>query len=269
VGDKMKPYDNTIKYFELLMSYEDTSKTIRYDLPDGFHWEFYKKGDELEWVDIHLSSREFTSVEKGLKYFHKFYDSFIQELDKRCIFIVEDSTGKKVGTVTISLLAEPEFGYKGACDWLAIRRDYQGYNLSKPLISRMVELANELGHEKIILHTQTTTWLAAKLYLDYGFEILNKENVDGWNILKTLTNHSKLEEFKTVSNDEIFDKRNIEIERQLIEMYGTADFNYEVWYKNGVHNVYTYFDGEPYEYVYYIDENGLRLKEVKEKQYKR
>ena len=100
----MKAYDNTIKYYELLMSYDDTSKFDKYELPNGYHWEFYKSGDELEWVDIHISSGEFISIEKGLKHFHDFYDYFINDLSRRCIFIVEDSTNKKVGTVTISLL---------------------------------------------------------------------------------------------------------------------------------------------------------------------
>ena len=46
----MKSYDNTIKYYELLMYYKDTSIYKKYSLPDGFH------------------------------------DTFIQELNKRCIF---------------------------------------------------------------------------------------------------------------------------------------------------------------------------------------
>ena len=38
-----------------------------------------------------------------------------------------------------------------------------------------MEIANDVEHSKLILHTQTNTWLAGKLYLDYGYEILNKE----------------------------------------------------------------------------------------------
>lgn len=59
----------------------------------------------------------------------------------------------------------------------------------------------------IILHTQTNTWLAAKLYLDYGFEILNEEEVAGLSILKSLTEYEKLSDYSIVSNDEIFDKK--------------------------------------------------------------
>ena len=265
----MKSLDNKIKYVELLMKYEDIKNYKRYELPEGFHYEFYKPGDEEEWVMIHIESGEFTSIEKGLKHFHDFYDSFKEELPRRCIFIVDDATGEKIGTATISLLKEPEYGYDGAVDWVAIKKRYQGRHLSKPLISKFMEIANNLGHDKLILHTQTTTWLAAKLYLDYGFEILNEEEKLGWSILKTLTNHLKLSDYDNLSEDEILDSRNVEIERQLTEMYKTEIFNYSVWYKNGLHNVYTYLNGKTYEYEYFIEDGKIRLEEVINKQYKR
>ena len=42
-----------------------------------------------------------------------------------------------------------------------------------------MDIAKDNGHTSLILHTQTNSWLAAKLYLDYGFEILNKDEVMG------------------------------------------------------------------------------------------
>lgn len=265
----MRTYDNRIKYFELLMKYDDIHNYKKYELPEGFHYEFYKPGDEEEWVMIHIQSGEFTSIEKGLKHFHDFYDSFIEELPNRCVFIVDDKTGEKVGTATISLLKDKEEGYDAAVDWVAIKKRYQGRNLSKPLISKFMEIANNVGHDKLILHTQTTSWLAAKLYLDYGFEILNVDEKMGWSILKTLVNHSKLKKYDILSYDEILDSRNIEIERQLTEMYGTEDFNYSVHYKNGQHNVYIYIDGIVNEYEYFIEDGKIRLEEVVNKRYNR
>ena len=263
----MKTLDNTIKYYELLMKYNDTSEYKQYELPDGFHYEFFKPGDEEEWVNIHIESGEFTSYEKGLKHFHDFYDYFIDELPKRCVFIVDDNTNEKVATATISLLETPEYGYRAAVDWVAIKKSYQGRKLAKPLITKFLEIANNLGHKEIILHTQTTTWLAAKLYLDYGFDILNEDEIEGWSILKTITNHDKLKDYKPSEN--IYDQRNIEIEKQLKEIFQTEDFNYSVWYKNGLHNVYVYVNNTPYEFEYFIEGNTIHLEEVKDKTYKR
>ena len=261
----MKTIDNRIKYYELLMNYDDTSKYINYELPKGYHYEFYKSGDEEAWINIHISSGEFTSFEKGLQYFHEFYDSFIDKLDKRCFFIVDNDTNEKIGTATISLLKNEEYGYKAAVDWLAIKKDYQGKKLSRPLISKFISLAHELGHDKIILHTQTTTWLAAKLYLDAGFEPLNTNEVIGWKILKRLTNHEKLKDFEAATDEEMYDKRNIEIEKQLDNIYGTDNYNYSVWYKNDLHNVYVYSNGNSYEYEYFEEDDKIRLEEIDKK----
>ena len=51
--------------------------------------------------------------------------------------------------------------------------------------------------------------------------------------------------------------------------YGTEDFNYGVWYKDGLHNVYTYLNGITNEYEYFIEDGKIRLEEVTNKQYKR
>ena len=56
-------------------------------LPEGFHFEFYKNGDMNDWINIHIESGEFCAIEEGIMIFHDFYDTFIQELNKRCIFI--------------------------------------------------------------------------------------------------------------------------------------------------------------------------------------
>ena len=53
---------------------------------------------------------------------------------------------------------------------------------------KFISIANDLSHDKIMLHTQTPTWLATKLYLDTGFELFNVDEKTGWRILKTLTN---------------------------------------------------------------------------------
>ena len=258
----MEAIDNTIKYYELLMTYDNTSKYENYELPEGYHYEFYKNSDEMEWVNIHISSGEFTSFERGLQYFHDFYDSFINELNKRCFFIVDSNTNEKIGTATISLLKNEEYGYKAAVDWLAIKKDYQGKKLSRALISKLISLANELEHNKIILHTQTTTWLAAKLYLDAVFEPLNINEVIGWKILKRLTNHQKLKNFEVATDEEMYDKRNIEIKKQLDEIYGIDNYNYSVWYKNNLHNVYVYSNNNSYEYEYFEEDDIVRLEKI-------
>lgn len=46
--NKVNTIEKTLEYHELLMVYHDTSKYQEDTLPNGFHYEFYKQGDEEE-----------------------------------------------------------------------------------------------------------------------------------------------------------------------------------------------------------------------------
>ncbi|MCK8059494.1 MULTISPECIES: GNAT family N-acetyltransferase [unclassified Fusibacter] len=257
----MKNLEKTLLYHELSMTYSDTSKIQKYDLPSGYHYEFYRPGDEEEWVEIQMESGSICNSKKALEYFHAFFDYFKVELDKRCFFIVNDNY-EKIATATISLLENNEDEYEATVDWVAIKSEYQGKGLSRPLISKLLEVANNLGHDKLMLHTQTHTWLAAKLYLDFGFEPYNMTNgSEGWQILKKLTNHPKLKNISSISNDKMFSKLALLIDEKLSTMF-EKDYSYSIWYKNGRNDVYVYCDGKEYEYKYYEKQEAIELEVI-------
>ena len=254
----MKTMEKTLEYHELLMNLDDTNKYGSYELPDGFSYVFYKDGDINDWVNIHISSGEFMKESYGVKVFHDFYDSFVNELSERCFFVIND-IGEKVGTATISKLEESEYGYDAVVDWFAIKKEYQGYHLSKPMINRFIKLANDLGYNKILLHTQTHTWLAAKLYLDLGFEPFKvNEDIKGWEILKTITNHPKLESIDTIPNEEMYFDIALKVVKELDKIYGKENYEYSIWHKNGRHDVEVRYENQVFDYKYY-DEETFRL----------
>lgn len=264
----MKTLDNTIRYHELIMSYDDTEHCPEFDLPEGFHFEFYQKKDKMDWIQIHIESGEFTSIREGESIFHSFYDSFIDELSKRCIFIVKNDSQEKVGTATISPLKQKEYGYEAAMDWVAIKRSYQGKHLSKPLISKGIHLAKELNYNKVILHTQTTSWLAVKIYLDIGFEPFKTTEDIGWQIVRTLTDNEKLQTYPKTNKENIYDVKNCKIEKQLEKIYNHEEFNYCVWDKRGLHHVSVFCNGVPYEYEVKENSEEIDLKLINEPQYR-
>lgn len=257
----MKSIDKTLEYHELLMTYDDISKYNKHELPDGYRFEFYKTGDEFEWVNIHMQTGEFTDYEYAFEIFHQFYDGFMDELNKRCFFIV-NKEGKKIGTATISKLNEEEYGYNAVVDWVAISKRFQGNGLARPLISKILQLANELGYTKILLHTQTYTWLAAKLYLDEGFEPFKvEESYKGWQILKKLTNHSKLKNIRDIEINKIYSKTAVSIYNRLQEMY-QDNFEYSIWDKNGQNYVEVNYKTILYKFKYEIIDNSVVLNKV-------
>ncbi len=266
----MTSVNKLLEYHELLMNYEDTSNYEQYNLPTGYHFDFYKNDkDIVDWVNIHFKAGEFIDYEDEIAVFHDYYDHFEKELNKRCIFILNEEN-EKIGTGTISLLKEEEYGYDAVVDWVAIKKEYQGKHLSRPLISRLIKLANELGHKKILLHTQTHSWLAAKLYLDAGFNPFNIEkDYKGWQILKTLINHPKLSTINKIDESQMYFNDAILIYKELVKNYG-ENFEYTIWHKNGRHNVDVLYKGLLYKFSYELDGNKAILTPIiKENKYVR
>ncbi len=251
----MDTIEKTLEYHLLIMTLDNFDDIPKYELPDGYKFVFWQDDCDIEnWINIHLRTGEFASWEEGESAFHSFYDKFYQELFKRCFFI-ENANGEKIATATIS--PTKEFGYDCVIDWLGISRQYQGKKLARPLISQTLTLAKNLGYDKIALHTQTHTWLAAKLYLDFGFAPYNTQDRRGWQILKTLTNHSSLKDFETL-NENMCDALTVNVKNNLDKMHG--EYFYSVWYIDGRNDVYVNEQGRFFHYKFFDD--GKLLKKV-------
>ena len=118
---------------------------------------------------------------------------------------IENPQGEKIATATAyyDIRGIDQSGY-GWLHWVAVHREYQGKGLSKPLIAHVLSLMRSLGYTHAKIPTQTTTWLACKIYLDFGFRPVPENAVNsknGWRIIKTLTNHQALDSFEPVELD--------------------------------------------------------------------
>ncbi len=90
--------------------------------------------------------------------------------------------------------------------WVAIRRDHQGRGLAKPLISHTLRLMEDYGHRHAYVPTQSTTWLAVRLYLDLGFRptpLSLERSPTGWAIVRRLTNHPALAAIAPATDDQL------------------------------------------------------------------
>lgn len=250
----MNNIEKTLEYHELLM----TRKLVcipSYELQDGYSFKFWDSDDCVkDWVNIHIESGEFNSIEEAYKTFHDFYDKFYNEIQKRCFFI-ENAKGEKVATATIS--PANEFGYKCVIDWFAVSPKAQRLRLSKPLLSKTLLVARNLGYEDILLHTQTHTWLAAKIYLDFEFEPLNIGDNKGWQILKTITNHPKLKNYKKLKDEEIYDNLIVKIKNRLDALH--KNYNYSVWYINNRNDVYVREQDNYFKYKFIVNGDEVEL----------
>lgn len=228
----MNTIERTLIYDSLYLVNNDLDNIKEYQLPDGFKFVFFNDGNEKAWVEIEKSSGEFLSFEEGIEAFNHYYGSHYEELKKLCLFI-ENENGEKVATSTAFYLNEPIGDITGNVHWVAIKKEYQGMHLSKPLISETLKQMRKLGHKKTLLHTQTHTWLAVKVYLDMGFipyEI--DKHYLGWKIIKKLTNHEILKDVDNIDEKDMYNDLYCQA-YNFLKNYFNEPFNYKVWDEKG------------------------------------
>lgn len=199
-------HDSRIKYYELLLKREDLENLPRYELPEGYRFVFYEQGDRDAWIATLQSAKEFETYEQGLEAWNRYYEGKDEELKTRMVFVVNEA-GEKVATATAyyDIYGRDKSG-AGWLHWVAVRRDEQGKGLSKPMIAYVLDVMRSLGYTHAKIPTQTTTWLACKVYLDLGFVPVPENavrNKMGWQIVKTLTNHPTLAAFEVVDEEQI------------------------------------------------------------------
>ena len=159
-------------------------------LPVGYRLVTYEPGDRDAWIDIEYSAAEVLSREHGEACWERYYGSREQELPGRMWF-VENAAGEKVATATalydIHGAARPG---EGQLHWVAVKKEYQGRGLSKPLITYVLQVMKRLGYDSVKIHTQTNTWLACGIYYDLGFRPSPDSRVQnrfGWKMVEQLT----------------------------------------------------------------------------------
>ena len=198
-------HDSRIRYYELMLEGSIVGLE-EIPLPAGYSYAFYRDGDRDAWIEIEKSAKEFSTYEEGLDAWRKYYASHTEELYDRMVFVV-NSSGEKVATATAYYdIRGIDTSGDGWLHWVAVKREWQGKGLSKPLISHVIQVMKRLGYTRAKIPTQTTTWLACKVYLDLGFRPIEKNfirNRDGWRIVKRLTNHPALAELPSASDSEV------------------------------------------------------------------
>lgn len=197
--------DKRIKHYELLIE-GSLDSICEYPLPDGYYFEFYQDGDRDTWIEIEKSAKEFSSYDEGLDAWNRYYSGRESELHNRMVFVVNES-GEKVATATAFYdINRKDKSGAGWLHWVAVKREYQGKGLSKPLITYVLLVMKALRYNHVKIPTQTNTWLAVKVYLDLGFRPIPENAVNsymGWCIVKTLTKHKALNDFDSIDEEAI------------------------------------------------------------------
>ena len=202
-------HESRIRHYELLLKRERLDDLPVYTLPQGYHFAMYRPGDRDSWIAIEQSAKELHSREQGLEVWSRYFGWNENELPERMVFI-ENDAGEKVATATAYFdIYGRDLSGAGWLHWVAVRREDQGKGLARPLIAHTLRLMQRLGSVRAKIPTQTNTWVACRLYLDFGFTPIPENAVhsrDGWRIMRALTDHPALRDFDPASPEEILNR---------------------------------------------------------------
>ncbi len=214
----MESLDNTIEYHHLLLKIILRDIPM-YDLPQGYSFAFYQKGDEKYWKEIEISFQDCFDEKEAQEAWNEYYKEHEEDLYQRLIFIVDDQNHEKVATATSYYNTWTKDKKEAYLHWVAVKKNYQGKRLSKPLISFALHQLIHLGYKEAFISTQTTSWLAAKLYLDFSsFPYDIEKEKRGFQVLKAIIgNHPALKEVDSASS--YLDPLKVQIKEKIYQDY--------------------------------------------------
>lgn len=177
--------DRSVENIHLIMTKDDLSFN-RKKLPEGYRFVMYRPGMMDRWVDIQVGSGHILDRSEGENYFKEVFLKKENLLEEFMVFI-EDKAGNLVGTGVIwegkHFPKDKNREYR--LHWIAIDPKHGGKGLAKALISELLSLfENKKMGEGLYLSTQTCSYVAIKIYLDFGFKPCNLDiDKKGWDIV--------------------------------------------------------------------------------------
>jgi len=184
-----------VPYFKLTMALHDLSGVPALGAPAGYAFSLYAPGDEAAWARIEHEAGEFSSADKALAHFADEFGAHTLEMGERCLFL-RGPDGSAIGTTT-AWHGEHGGDTIGRLHWVAIVPRFQGRGLAKPLVSAALA-GMRRWHDRAYLTTQTTSAVAVKVYLDFGFKPVmdSPDSREAWAAMAGILEHPALAGFR-------------------------------------------------------------------------
>jgi len=171
--------DLSLPKISVLMVKPNVYTYPKFALQEGFRFSGYRPGMEEDWARIQYGVSQTDSFQEARDIFKRDFLSHPDLLAKQCLFVLEPG-GKAVAAA--SLWPGTEFGqthlrfHKIAC-----LPDYQGYGLMKALLTKLLDIYNEINNDGFLyLTSKTHSYKAINIYKKFGFEPYLGEKPANW-----------------------------------------------------------------------------------------
>ena len=175
-----------MKNYSVTMIRDNMENIPQFPIPEGFAIRNYRRNEGHIWTQIQKAAEPYIDIDDGL--FMREFKRDLPAMENRSFYLTTD-TGEEIGTITAWWQAE---GW-GQIHWVAIRPDYQGHGLSKPMMSVAMERLKQ-SHDRCFLGTSTGRIPAIKLYLDFGFipDPSRENSREAWTEVASVLEHPLL-----------------------------------------------------------------------------
>lgn len=137
-----------------------------YPLPPEYRLRLIAPGEVSSWVEVQQAAEPYLTMSE--EWFWQEFGTPKGLAWERC-FLLEESAGPVVGTITAWSDDQLDGRERGRVHWLAIRPEWQGRGLAKPMVSAALQLLSR-HHDSAYLITQAERTVAIRLYEAMGFE---------------------------------------------------------------------------------------------------
>jgi GNAT superfamily N-acetyltransferase len=176
---------------EIFMVRPNLDKIPKFTLPKPFSLRNYCIGDEENWFKIYKAADHYNKIYSAM--FKEYFGADEDKLSRRQFYIC-NAEKETIATATSWYNEDYHGEMIGRIHWVAVHPDYQGVGLAKPLISKVLQRMDELGHSKCYLRTLSVRTPAICLYLSFGFkpDIRSEEDRVIWDQISKRLNHPEL-----------------------------------------------------------------------------
>jgi len=170
--------DKTVPYHPIYMVRFPAPLPSLPELPEGFCYRTYEKGDELSWAQVETKVGSFDNVKNALAYFEKEFAPRPELLAIRFGGIANEKG------VMVAHAAAWEKDGNNLFHWLATDPAYQKKGLGRAAALYALHLFPDKS-KPVLLHTQTNSHVAIEMYAKSGFRFVSSP-VPGNEFDKTL-----------------------------------------------------------------------------------
>lgn len=193
--------DKSVPYIKAIMINRTAESYPRISLPDGFKICGYTDSYKETWLELAVEQHGL-ELSSAVEIFEREFLSKPELLSERCLFVVDEKSGKAVATASFWRGEIAPGISMNRIHWVATKAEYQGRGIIKALLSYIMDLYHAIGETGgIYITTQTQSYVAVNVYKKFGFVSylgeLHTENFDlaahqeAWRII-----NAKISEYK-------------------------------------------------------------------------